>query len=97
MKLSNLLQVGNQISYSCQKDCQASQPAASESLRKESMGCITGGRRPRTLTAIRLQDLKFTAKSVHVGSRSSVRVFVPVAAVIFTEEKFEDLQGHRLL
>ena len=31
MTLLNLLHIGDQISYGCQKDCQPSQPAASES------------------------------------------------------------------
>lgn len=57
-----------------------------------TMGCLMGGRRPRTLTSVRLQDVTLRAHSVMLGGESCL---VPKLHVIFTDEKFDDIQGPR--
>ena len=57
-----------------------------------TMGALLGGRRPRSLTAVRLADLKITVGACPVGGRE---VMVPQLQVTFTDEKFMDLQGPR--
>ena len=57
-----------------------------------TMGALMGGRRPRTLTAIRLRDVKLT---VGLGEVDGQQVKVPHAVVTFTDEKYMDLQGDR--
>lgn len=56
------------------------------------MGAVMGGRRPRTLTAIRLSDIKLTAGVANVGQET---VLVPNMRITFRQEKFDDLQGPR--
>ena len=63
--------------------------AAAASLSK---GCWMGGRRPRTLTAIKLRDVEFTAQVV---KGKGVRTCVPGVAITFREEKYDDIQGAR--
>ena len=58
-----------------------------------SMGCLMGGRRPRTLTAIKLRDVEFTAQAVKVQGVCTLAAGV---AVTFREEKYDDIQGARL-
>ena len=60
-----------------------------------TMGCLMGGWRPRTLTAIRLKDITLTAKQVYLGAYGSQAVLAPHVSVVFTEEKFDDYQGYR--
>lgn len=57
-----------------------------------TMGCWIWGRRPHTLTAIKLRDIELTAHITHVEGAA---VLVPHLRVRFTDEKFEDWQGHR--
>lgn len=57
-----------------------------------AMGALMSGRRPRSLTAIRLQDVKLTVGACEVHGRI---VKVPHVQVTFTDEKFMDLQGPR--
>ena len=56
------------------------------------VGVLLGGRRPRTLTAIRLEDLGFYTDTVLLHGRE---VVVPCLRVRFREEKFDDKQGPR--
>ena len=55
-------------------------------------GTVMGGRRPRTLTAIRLRDLKLFAGRATVDG---AEVFVPCVSIVFREEKYDDIQGPR--
>ena len=57
-----------------------------------TMGALMGGRRPRTLTAICLRDVKLTVGLAEVDGQ---QVKVPHAAVTFIVEKYTDLQGDR--
>ena len=57
-----------------------------------SMGCLMGGRRPRTLTCIKLGDVEFRAQAVKVRGVSTCAAGV---AVTFREEKYDDIQGVR--
>lgn len=56
------------------------------------LGVCHGGRRPRTITAMRVSDAVFTAESVKVAGRM---VLVPAVELIFKEEKYDDIQGPR--
>lgn len=57
-----------------------------------TIGTLMGGRRPRTLTSIRLRDLKiFVGRSVV----DSVPVLVPCVTITFKDEKYDDIQGPR--
>ena len=57
-----------------------------------SMGVLFGGRRPRSLTTVRLKDVMLTvAQSAVNGSLMKV----PSVEVVFREEKFDCLQGPR--
>lgn len=58
-----------------------------------SMGCLMGGRRPRTLTAILLRHVELT---VGQGIVAGVWVRVPHMRVTFVDEKFADVQGFRM-
>ena len=55
-----------------------------------AMGCLMGGRRPRTLTAIKLRDVEFTARVVEVHGVSTC---APGVVVTFKEEMYDDSQG----
>ena len=57
-----------------------------------AVGCLLGGRRPRSLTAIKMRHVQFRAQRVVVDGRY---VLVPAVAVEFPEEKFDDEQGAR--
>ena len=57
-----------------------------------SMGCLMGGRRPRTLTSIKPMDIVFTARVVKVNGVSTLAAG---AVVTFREEKNDDIQGAR--
>ena len=57
-----------------------------------SIGTGMGGRRPRTLTAIRLSDLKLT---VGVGRKGGTQALVPHLPLEFREEKHDDIRGPR--
>ena len=57
-----------------------------------SIGCLMGGRRPRTLTAIKLKNVQLTAMAVKVKGVSTCAAGV---AVTFREEKYDDIQGAR--
>ena len=57
-----------------------------------SVGTLLGGRRPRTLTAILLEDLYLYAGLVKIDSQE---VVVPCMRVKFRQEKFDDKQGPR--
>lgn len=58
-----------------------------------AMGCLMGGRRPRTLTGILLEHIELTVGRGLVGGRW---VAVPHLKVTFHEEKFPDVQGFRV-
>eukprot|EP00884_Botryococcus_braunii_P002997 jgi/Botrbrau1/12699/Bobra.67_1s0063.1 len=60
-----------------------------------TMGCLLGGRRPRTLTSVRAEDVVFWVKVAEWGG--GVKVRVPCARVVFRDEKYADVQGHRFL
>ena len=49
-----------------------------------TIGTVMGGRRPRTLTAIRLRDLRLYVGSVVIDG---VSVCVPCVSITFKEEK----------
>lgn len=51
-----------------------------------------GGRRPRSLTSIRLEDVELFAGE---GRVSGAVVCVPHVKITFVDEKFDDLMGHR--
>ena len=53
-----------------------------------TLGCLLGGRRPRTLTSIRLTDIVLTANATVIEGK---HVLVPHMSVTFTQEKFDDL------
>lgn len=53
-----------------------------------SMGCLMGGRRPRTLTAIKLRDVQFMAQAVKVRGVSTCAAGV---VVTFRKEKYGDI------
>lgn len=55
-------------------------------------GVVLGGRRPRTLTAMRLRDIDVKVDWATVGGQ---RVLVPGVTVRYVDEKVEDLQGPR--
>lgn len=55
-------------------------------------GLPSGGRRARTLTAIRLNDVTLTAETTYIDGSP---VLVPHMHVCFTDEKFDDVQGYR--
>ena len=57
-----------------------------------SMGALLGGRRPRTLTEIRWEDLELRVATAEVAGQT---IKVPSLKVTFTDEKFQDLQGPR--
>lgn len=57
-----------------------------------TMGCLLGGRRARTLTAVRLDDVTLTAEICYIHGQ---QVLVPHMRVRFTDEKFDDIQGCR--
>ncbi len=57
-----------------------------------SIGCVLGGRRPRALTALRLEHLTFTVCQADFKGKC---VLVPGVRVTFPEEKFDDEQGAR--
>ena len=57
-----------------------------------TIGTLMGGRRPRTLTAIRLRDLKLFAGCVMIDG---IAVCVPCVSITFREEKYDDIQGPR--
>ena len=57
-----------------------------------TIGTLMGGRRPRTLTGIRLRDLKLFVGRVVVDG---VVVRVPCVSITFREEKYDDIQGPR--
>lgn len=56
------------------------------------MGCLFGGRRPRTLTSIKLRDCRFFADTVQVDGQ---QVLVPGVHITFEDEKVDDIQGPR--
>ena len=57
-----------------------------------AMGCLLGGRRPRTLTSVRLRDCQMYADEVVVDGQ---RVLVPGIRINFVDEKVDDIQGPR--
>ena len=57
-----------------------------------SMGCLMGGRRPRTLTAVKLKDIEFIAQAVKANGESTCAAGI---VVTFREEKYDDIQGTR--
>ncbi len=57
-----------------------------------TMGALMGGRRPHTLTAIQLRDLKLTVGECDVDGQV---VKVPCLDVTSSDEKFMNLQGNR--
>ena len=57
-----------------------------------SMGCLMGGRRPRTLTAIKLRDVEFTSEAVTIKGVGTCAAGV---TIIFIEETYNDIQGAR--
>ena len=57
-----------------------------------TIGSLMGGRRPRTLTAVRLRDVRLFVGSVMLDG---VRVCVPCVTITFREEKYDDIQGPR--
>ena len=57
-----------------------------------TIGTLMGGRRPRTLTAIRLRDLRLYVGCVTL---EGVSTCVPCIRIIFREEKYDDIQGPR--
>lgn len=59
-----------------------------------TMGCSMGGRRPRTLTAIRLKDVEVFVSEAYLTGHSE-KVKVPGVSITFQEEKFEDEQAAR--
>ena len=58
-----------------------------------AMGCLMGGRRPRSLTGILLSHIEL---SVGLGLVNGKWVKVPDLMVTLHEEKFPDIQGHRI-
>jgi hypothetical protein len=61
-----------------------------------TLGALLGGRRPRTLTAMRAADVVFKIDETQVAGQP-VPVRVVVAKVTFREEKVDDVQGPRFL
>ena len=58
-----------------------------------TIGTLMGGRRPRTLTAMKLGDVKlFVGRAV---LRDGAEVKVPCVRLTFREEKYDDIQGPR--
>ena len=57
-----------------------------------TLGSLLGGRRARSLTAIRLRHVKLSVVSVFVAGE---KVAVPSVHVTFTDEKFADVRGPR--
>lgn len=57
-----------------------------------AMGCLFGGRRPRTLTSIKLRDCRFFADAVQIDGQ---RTLVPGVHITFEDEKVDDIQGPR--
>ena len=57
-----------------------------------ALGALLGGRRPRSLTTVKLKDLFIWASEVEVDD---ARYNVPAMTVRFVQEKFDDLQGPR--
>ena len=53
-----------------------------------SMGCLMGGRRPKTLTSIKLKDVVFTAWVVKVNG---VSTYAAGVVVTFREERYDDI------
>ena len=57
-----------------------------------TIGIVMGGRRPRSLTAIRLGDVQlFVGRALVDGAV----VCVPCVSITFREEKYDDIQGPR--
>lgn len=56
------------------------------------IGTVMGGRRPRTLIAIRLADVKLTARPGRVGDE---QFLIPNVHIMFRQEKHDDIQGAR--
>ena len=57
-----------------------------------TLAALLGGKRARSLTAVRLADFKMFAKEAEVGDKV---VLVPTLHITFTDEKYADLRGDR--
>ena len=57
-----------------------------------TLGTMMGGQRPRTLTAIRLKDLKLFVGHIMVDGGVDC---APCISIIFREKKYDDIQGAR--
>ncbi len=57
-----------------------------------TLGCLLGGRRPRTLTAMRAEDVVFKVQETTVGGGSRLTRVVK-AKVLFREEEVCDAKG----
>jgi hypothetical protein len=60
------------------------------------MGCLLGARRPRTLVAVRCEDIEFKVREYRVVEEGTVLRGVQ-AHIFFREEKHYDVQGPRSL
>lgn len=56
------------------------------------LAALLGGKRARSLTAIKLKDIKLFASEAHVDGKT---VFVQALEITFTDEQFADLRGDR--
>ena len=60
-----------------------------------SMGASMGGRRPRTLTSIRLKHVHLRAVCAFLHARGGPEILVPELVLEYEDEKFPDYQGIR--
>ncbi len=57
-----------------------------------TLAALLGGKRARSLTAVKLGDIKLTASTANLDGKA---VLVPALGITFTDEKFADPRGHR--